>query len=152
MLGRHGELAVQRGLPRTHRFARARVVFTVARLRCAELFDPPGCATLWKLPADVEDEFEEHWHSWLAASDEWSPLFDELAASKEADLLAELASAKLVSSEEMEAVRAMRRSAEGRAVQLHDADRLSDEVVTLLAGGFAKGEPGAPAIPYATLA
>ena len=50
MLGHYGEMAVEPGLPRTHRFARARVVFAVARLRCDELFDPPGCVTLWKLP------------------------------------------------------------------------------------------------------
>jgi hypothetical protein len=152
MLGRHGEMAVQRGLPRTHRFARARVVFAVAQLRCAELFDPPGCATLWKLPADIEDEFEEHWHIWLAAREQWGPLIDELATSEETDLLTELATRELISPEEIETVQAMRRSAEGRAVQLDDAHRLSDELVTLLAAGFAKGEPGAPAIPYARLA
>jgi hypothetical protein len=152
MLGQLGETAVQRGLPRTHRFARARVVFAVARSRCQELFDPPDCVTLWKLPADIENEFEEHWHSWLAANDEWSPLIDELAASKEPDLLAELASGNLISSEEIEALRAMRRSAEGRTLQLQHQHQMNDGLVTLLAGGFAKGEHGAPTIPYAKLA
>jgi hypothetical protein len=152
MLGRYGEMAVQRGLPRTHRFARARVVFEVARLRCAELFDPPGGVTLWKLPAGIEDQFDEHWHGWLAASEQWEPVFDELAASQEESLLSELSARELISSAEIETVEATRRSAEGRALQLPDEHHLSDGLVSLLAGGFAKGEHGAPAIPYARLA
>ena len=38
-----------------------------------------------------------------------------------------------------------------RAVELRDARELDDELITLLAAGFAKGEQGAPAIPYAKL-
>jgi len=38
-LGRLGALALRRGFPRTHRFAQARAVFTVAAFRCAEVFD-----------------------------------------------------------------------------------------------------------------
>ena len=68
MLGRYGAIALERGLPRTHRFAQARVVFAVARSRCEELFDPPGCVTLWKLPADVEDQFDEHWQALARAA------------------------------------------------------------------------------------
>jgi hypothetical protein len=45
----------------------------------------------------------------------------------------------------------MRRSAEGRAVQLSGEHHLDDALITLLAAGFAKGEQGAPAIPYAKL-
>jgi hypothetical protein len=152
MLGRHGAIALQRGLPRTHRFAQARVVFAVARSRCQELFDPPGCVTLWKLPADFEDAFEEHWHRWLSSSDQWDPLFDRLETTEEDSLLTELASSELISPTEIEAVRALRRSAEGRAVQLNGEHRITDDLVTLLAAGFAKGEQGAPAIPYARLA
>lgn len=152
MLGRYGEMAVQRGLPRTHRFARARVVFAVARARCEELFDPPGSVTLWKLPADIEDQFDEHWHHWLAASDYWAPVFDALAASEGDDLPAELTARELISAEEVATVAAMRRSAESRAVQIPAGHGLADDLVTLLAAGFAKGEHGAPTIPYARLA
>jgi len=152
MLGRHGTIALQRGLPRTHRFAQARVVFAVARSRCQEVFDASGSVTLWNLPAAVEDEFEEHWHSWLATPDQWDPRFDELLASEESDLLTELATSDLISPGEIEEVQGMRRSAEGRAVQLHGEHHLRDDLVTLLAAGFAKGEQGAPAIPYAKLA
>lgn len=152
MLGSHGAIALRRGLPRSHRFAQARVVFTVARSRCRELFDPPGCVTLWNLPAELEDEFDERWHTWLAKPDDWSDLFDQLAGSADADLLSELASCGPISSNEIEAVQAMRRSAEGRAVQLPGERPLDDGVLNLLAAGFAKGAQGAPAIPYARLA
>jgi len=152
MLGRHGAIALKRGLPRTHRFAQARVVFTVARSRCQELFDPPGCVTLWKLPAEIEDHFDERWHTWLAEPDAWNDVFDQLAAAPDADLLSELASDGLMSSVEIDAVQAMRRSAEGRAVQIPGEHPVDDGVLTLLAAGFAKGEQGAPAIPYAHLA
>jgi hypothetical protein len=47
----------------------------------------------------------------------------------------------------------MRRSAEGRAVQLLGGEHvLDDHLMTLLAAGFAKGERGAPTIPYAKVA
>ena len=37
-------IVLQRGFPRTHFFAQARVVFAVARSRSQEVFNPPGCA------------------------------------------------------------------------------------------------------------
>jgi hypothetical protein len=152
MLGRRGAIVLQRGLPRTHRFAQARVVFAVARARCEELFDAPGSITLWRLPAYVEDEFEDRWHAWLSEPDRWSPFFDGLAREGPVDLLSELAAHDLISPQQTETVRALKRSAEGRAVQLTGERELDDDLITLLAAGFAKGEPRAPAIPYATLA
>jgi hypothetical protein len=151
MLGRHGTIALHRGLPRTHRFAQARVVFAVARARCEELFDAPGSVTLWRLPADVEDRFADRWQVWLRESDRWNPFFGELSSSEPAELLAELVARDLISREQSDAVQGLRRSAEGRAVQLPGECELDDDVVTLLAAGFAKGERGAPAIPYAQL-
>ena len=44
-------------------------MFAVARARCHELFDPFGCMTLWGLPAEIEDEFEERWQGWLDEGD-----------------------------------------------------------------------------------
>lgn len=152
MLGRYGSIALERGLPRTHRFAQARIVFAVARSRCEELFDAPGSVTLWRLPADVEDQFEDHWQAWLAQPDRWNPFYDDLATSAPSDLLPELAERDLISPDQTEVVQGMRRSAEGRAVHLSGEHDLDDRLITLLAAGFAKGENGAPAIPYAKLA
>src|SRR5438552_11602958 len=64
-LGRLGARAVSRGLPRTHAFARARSVFAVADHRCAEIFNPPSCVTLWRLPESIEEAFDARWEHWL---------------------------------------------------------------------------------------
>ena len=70
-LGRLGTSALKRGFPRTHRFAQARSVFAVAAHRCAEVFDPPGCFTLWRLPESTEEEFEARWEQWLDHAKDW---------------------------------------------------------------------------------
>ena len=151
VLGRYGAIAVGRGLPRTHRFARARVVFTVARSRCEELFDAPGSVTLWRLPAEVEDAFDEHWQGWLAQSESWNPFFDSLAEPESTDLISELEKRELITPSQIDTVNTLRRSAEGRAVPIPGERSLGDDLVALLAAGFSKGEPKTPAIPYARL-
>jgi hypothetical protein len=149
MLGRYGAIALARGLPRTHRFAQARVVFEVARSRCQELFYAPGSVTLWQLPTEVEDRFDEHWQVWLGEGHSWNSFFDDLAASEGSDLMSELRRHDLLSEVHAETIQSFRRSAEGRAVPLPGEHELDDDLVALLAGGFSKGEKGAPAIPYA---
>jgi hypothetical protein len=151
MLGRYGAIALKRGLPRTYRFAQARGVFAVARSRCREVFDAPGSVTLWSLPATVEDQFEEHWQNWLGQPERWNTFFDALASAEPSDLLAGFAQRDLITPGQAENVKTMRRSAEGRAVQLSGYTVMNDELLTLLAAGFAKGEQGAPAIPFAKL-
>jgi hypothetical protein len=49
-LGRLGAVVLRRGFSRTYRFAQARSVFAIAAQKCDELFNPPDCVTLWKLP------------------------------------------------------------------------------------------------------
>lgn len=151
MLGQLGKMALSRGLPKTHLFAQARVVFSVARSRCAEVFDPPGCMTLWHLPADIEDEFETQWQSWLDDIDTWVPFFEALETRRGDDLLQLLEKLTLVSSTQSETVRNLRRSAEGRAVQLPGMRSPDVDTFALLAAGFSKGEPGNPVVPYARL-
>jgi len=151
ILGRHGSLALKRGFPSTHYFAQARIAFAVASSRCHEVFDPPGCMTLWNLPAVLEDGFEEHWQDWLDQGDQWAPFFETLAGAGKADLLSDLSDLGLVDASQIAAVGKLRRSAEGRSVPLSGVYQPSDEVLTLLAAGFAKGERGSPAIPYARL-
>jgi hypothetical protein len=152
ILGRHGALALKRGFPSTHHFAQARIAFAVARSRCQEIFDPPGCMTLWHLPAEVEDRFEEHWQGWLDQGERWGGFFETLAGTGRKDLLAELVDLDLVDQSHLDTVAKLRRSAEGRSVALSGAYQPNDEVITLLAAGFARGEQGNPAIPYARLA
>jgi hypothetical protein len=151
ILGRHGALALKRGFPLTHSFAQARIAFAVARSRCHALFDPPGCMTLWNLPAAVEDRFEEHWQDWLDQGERWSPVFMALAGLGSQDLLVELADLGLVNQSHLDAVSKLRRSAEGRSVPLSGTFHPNDEIITLLAASFARSERGSPAIPYARL-
>jgi hypothetical protein len=150
-LGRLGTAAVRRGFPRTHYFAQARSVFSVAGFRCREVFDPPQSVTLWQLPENIEEEFETHWERWLDQADQWKPFFLELEALKEAELRTVLQSFNLITDEDSELFSRLRRSAEGRAVPLPAPFTATNQDVTSLAHGFARGEPGALAVPYARL-
>jgi hypothetical protein len=151
MLGRLGEVALRRGFPRTHAFARAGVVFTVARQRCREVFDPPGSMTLWTLPPEVEDRYASRWNDWLDDRDAWSPFFAKLQGVEGTDLLAIARDLALATDREIEEARRLKRSAENRAVPLPGVHRPTDSIVTQLALGFFRGEPGKLAIPYARL-
>ncbi len=151
MLGRRGAVVLKRGFPSTHSFAQARIVFEVARSRCHEIFDPPGCMTLWSLPAEIEDPFEEHWQGWLDEGDAWAPVFQAVEAQTGEDLLKSLAALDLLAEAQAEAVGKLRRSAENRAVPISGTHQPADDIITLLAAGFARGEAGNPAIPYARL-
>lgn len=148
-LGNLGAAALRRGFPRTHRFAQARAVFAVAAHRCAEVFDPPGCVTLWRLPEATEEEFDARWEQWLDNGNEWTPFFEKLETLESVDLVSVLRGLDLVSDHDVEAYGKLRRSAEGRAVPLPGLFSVADASVALLALGFARGESGALAVPYA---
>lgn len=151
-LGRLGSAALRRGFPRTHRFAQARSVFAVAAHRCDEVFDPPGCVTLWRLPEAIEEQFDARWEQWLDGASEWTPFFEKLATLQGTDLVSALRSLEVVSDRDVEASARLRRSAEGRAVPLPGTFAPTDDSAALLALGFARGEPGELAVPYARLA
>lgn len=148
-LGRFGAMALRRGFPRTHYFAQARSVFAVAAHRCAELFNPPGCVTLWSLPEDVEEAFDARWERWLDRTGEWAGFFEQVAGLSGTDLAASLRSFELVTDGDLEACARLRRSAENRAVPLPGLYAGTEADVSLLALAFSRGEPSAPAVPYA---
>ena len=152
MLGRRGAVVLKRGFPSTHHFAQARIVFEVAKSRCHELFDPPpGCMTLWALPAGIEEQFQEHWQGWLDETDKWTKVFRTVEAQSGGDLLKALGEFDLLSQSQFDRVAKLRRSAENRAVRISGTFRPNDDIITLLAAGFTLGEAGSPAIPYARL-
>lgn len=150
LLGRAGSVLMSRGFPRTHRFAQARLVFEVARARCAEYFDPPGCSTLWSLTPAVEDQFDARWAQWLEDRDAWTEFFAHIEAPP-SDLLQTLKALGLVGDSDLEAVSRLRRSAEGRAVPLPGVHIVTDQLITQLAAAFSRGEPGLLAVPYARM-
>ena len=150
-LSRLGTAAVRRGFPRTHYFAQARSVFAVAGFRCCEVYDPPQSVTLWQLPEALEEEFEAHWERWLDQAEEWKPIFLQLEGLKETDLKAALQSFDLINDEDSERFSRLRCCAEGRAVPLPAPFAATNSDIACLALGFASGEPGALAVPYARL-
>lgn len=148
-LGRLGTVALRRGFPRTHYFTQARTVFAVATYRCREVFDPPDCVTLWRLPEVIEEEFEACWERWLDRATEWQPMFQQLENLQNADLTDALRSFADLTDRDTEAFSRLRRTAEGRAVPLSGSFSGTDHEIALLALGFARGEVGALAVPYA---
>lgn len=148
-LGQVGTAALRRGFPRTHYFAQARSAFAVAAHRCSEVFEPPGCVTLWRLPEAIEEEFDTRWQHWLDHANDWLPFFQRLETLQGMDLIAALRAFEVVSDRDAEGLARLRRSAEGRAVPLPGVFLPMDADVTLLALGFARAEVGALAVPYA---
>jgi len=149
LLGRLGGLALERGFPKTHWFSQARAVFAVATARCNEVFAPPGCMTLWHLPANLEEQFELCWPLWIDESEAWGDFFAKIESLQSLDLLSVLVHLGLVTPVGVEQAKRLRRGADGRAVPLTGVHRPSNEVLTLLAAGFFRGEKGQLAVPYA---
>lgn len=148
LLGRAGSVLMSRGFPRTHRFAQARLVFEVARVRCAEVFDPPGCVTLWNLPSAIEDQFDARWAGWLEERESWAEFFASIEPPP-TDLAETMSRLGLADDSALEAASKLRRSAEGRAVPLSGFHVVTDALITQLAVAFSRGEPGKLAVPYA---
>jgi hypothetical protein len=149
ILGPHGKMLYARGFPKTHRFAQARAVFEVARARSKDIFDLAGTWTLWKLPAALEVGLDEHWPRWLDTAGDWEPFFEQVAALKgQTDALAALQAFGLVPDKTLASFKALRRDHDGRSVPLPAAEVVNDDVLTLLAAGFGRGEAGALAVPY----
>ena len=149
VLARVGQVALKRGFPKTHVFAQARLVFTVAAHRCQAVFDPPRSMTLWKLPAETEDRFEAAWSEWLDEVDEWSLFLGEIQVPQSSDLLEEARRLGIAEDETVQEARQLRRSAENRAVPIPGEHQPSNRILTLLGLGFFRGEPGSLAVPYA---
>lgn len=151
-LGPLGAAALGRGLPRTHHFAQARSVFSVAAHRCDEVFNPPASWTLWRLPNEIEERFEAKWEHWIEAAADWAPTFKQVADLEGSDVAASLTSLGLVSPADLAARAGLRTSAEGRAVQLPLPFARTDAELTLLALGYSLGRPAGLAVPYARAA
>lgn len=150
-LAQIGASVLKRGFPRTHYFAQARSVFAVAARRCEETYDMPGAITLWRLPQNIEEEFDARWEHWLDNASEWTPFFASVAAIQSTDLAAHLKASCLVTEEDLSRYSKLKRSAEGRSVSLPGTFDSSDSDVALLALGFARSEVGALAVPHMSL-
>jgi len=151
ILGRGGRSVLARGFPGTHWFAQARVACAVASARCASVFSPPGCLTLWSLPAELEDALARQWPRWCRSAHPWSPFFENLVSRNSGDLIQHLRELELIDAETVRAASGLRRSAEGKAVGLPGSGAATLRTLMLLAAGFACGERQALAVPYIRL-
>lgn len=148
-LSSYGAKMLSRGLPRTHHFAQARSVFAVAAHRCAQVFNPPDCATLWHLTDRIEDEFDAHWEGWLDAATDWKPFFERIAEIKNTSVGDVLLDLELVSPAEVAEAKSLKRSVERNSVQLPNVFSRDRPSVALLALGFGLSGVADLAVPYA---
>ena len=70
---------------------------------CTEIFDPPGCVTLWRLPEAVEEAFDARWEHWLDNAGDWTGFFEKLESLSGTDLTQILRDFELVSDRDVEA-------------------------------------------------
>lgn len=147
-LGPTGARVLRRGFTRTFRFAQSRSVFAIATQKCDELFNPPDCVTLWKLPETIEEKFDASWERWLDQAVAWNSFFERIEELDGKNLVDLLTALELVSNTNLVAYAQLRRSAEGRAVPLPGFFVGTDQEIALLALGFARGETGSLTVPY----
>jgi hypothetical protein len=97
----------------------------------------------------LEEEFDTRWADWLDSAPDWHPFFEELASLSSSDLILALQHFELVNDHDLVAYGHLRLSAAGRAVPLPRPFSGREDDVALLALGFARGEVGALAVPFA---
>ena len=148
-LGPQGASVLRRGFPRTHYFAQTRSVCMVAAARCAQIFDLPGSVTLWRLTDTIEERLDVLWESWLDDAGSWRPFFERVAGLKSTDVQLSLQEFGLVTDEEVSARRSIKKSADGRSIQLPEMFDGGRQAVAMLALSFAAGSPGNLVVPYA---
>ena len=148
LLSRLGELAVSRGLPKTHVFARSRAAFAVASSRSEEVFNPPDSYTLWHLPAEIEDQLEDAWAGWLEKPEQWQQLLEKIDQESIKGLLPMLTTLELVSQLTAERVGRLRRADDLRSVPVKANGESAGELVEILAAAHNSSEPGKLAVPF----
>jgi hypothetical protein len=119
----------------------------VAAARC--IFDPPASVTLWRLTDPLEEQLETLWEGWLDDAKSWRPFFERVAAIKAADLPASLIDLDLVTTDEVAATRSLKKSSDGRSIQMPGLFDGSRKSVVILALSFGNGSPGNLVVPYA---
>ena len=148
MLGHVGELAISRGFPKTHVFARARAVFAVAAARSEEVFNPPGSYSLWRLPVEIEDWIEDAWANWLEQPQEWKEFLAAVDDESQREFLPALSKLGLISDATLDRAGGLRRADDLRSVPLKLSGETQQEAIELLAAGHSCSESGKLAVPF----
>ena len=147
LLGRQGASLYQRSFPRTHPFARARVVTESARARVRELYPVKDALTFWTLPTELEEQVELARQDWLRDVDGWTLFFKAMEEHQGQDLLAFLEAMSLVGDSTLGAVGELSAPANGPALTLPEQE-LTAEAIELLAAAHALGSPGSLVVPH----
>lgn len=148
MMSSIGEMAISRGFPKTHVFARCRTVFAVAAARSDEVFNPPDSFTLWRLPVEIEDRIEDAWASWLENPEPWNAFLAEVGEASSADPQTVLVSLGLLPTDTAEKAKKLRRADDLRSVPIKVAGESISEAIALLAVAHTCSEPGKLAVPF----
>lgn len=148
LLSRVGELAISRGFPKSHVFARCRAAFAVASSRSDEVFNPPDSYTLWRLPVEIEDQLEDAWAGWLESPDEWKDLLGRIDAVGGNDLVSVLTSLELVSEKSANRAEGLRRADDLKSVPIKLSDDTVNEAIEILAAAHNCSELGKLAVPF----
>jgi len=150
LLGRMGSTVMARGFPHTHRFAQARTVFSVARSRCREVHALQDAVTLWDLPAEFEDAFEDRWQHWIHQAASLSETFQGVESlAKSNSMLDGLGRMATIPDTTLERAASLRRGPDGRSVPISGIITIDETAIGMLAGAFARGESGQLAVPFA---
>lgn len=148
MLSSIGEMAISRGFPKTHMFARCRAVFAVAAARSDEVFNPPDSFTLWRLPVEIEDRIEDAWAGWLEEPEPWKAFLAEVDEVSSKGAQAVLTGLGLLSSDVAEKASKLRRADDMRSVPIKVGSEAIGEAISLLAAAHNSSEPGKLAVPF----
>lgn len=149
VLGPRGNAVYKRGLPRTHFFARVRLVTAVARDRSSSVYPAVGAATLWELTADVERALAFQERAWAAdanGSDDWAAFEASLGTPPVDDLAEWLEKLGLVDPGTSGRVAELGLDPGGKGVQVPGP--ITEEAVQLLAAAHARGGPKRLLVPF----
>jgi hypothetical protein len=149
VLGPRGTALYKRGLPRTHLFARVRLVTSVARVRSATIYPAPRIATLWSLPATLERSlaFEERGWADNGKPDEgWAEFEAKLASPPEEDLGGWLTSLGLADPTASQNVVKLDLAPGGKGVEVPGP--VDNASIQLLAAAHSRGSPRNLIVPF----
>jgi len=148
LLGPLGELALSRGFPKTHVFARSRAAFAVASSRSDEVFNPPDSFTLWRLPVEIEDRVDDAWSKWLESPADWTSFLERLDRTTSMKVPAMLVELDIVSSTSVEKASRLRRDDDLKSVPIRSRGESVQQSVEILALAHSFSEAGKLAVPF----
>ena len=148
VLGSRGASVYKRSLPRTHLFARVRLVTHVARSRSNTIYPAPGVATLWSLPAELERglSFQERVWATNSSEGEWAEFEAAVASPPDDDLGGWLTSLDLLEPELAERGSVLPLAPGENGVEVPGP--VTDEAIQLLSAAHARGAQKNLVVPF----